>query len=118
MRNAWIGLAHDGVRATGPAPLYAKGPCHAAPPPRSTSYGIHHAWQESFVYRYRLWSARVIGIEVTQAIQYHRTNEHLTDAVHGSADNSVELIEFKDAWGRVYVRPGLLSTFAKGPLET
>lgn len=91
-------------------------------PPRlldQLATGLHRAWQESFVDRYRLWSARVSGIEVTQAIQYHRANEHLTDAADRSADNSVQLIAFKAAWVRVYVRSGLLGTVANvtGTLE-
>lgn len=91
-------------------------------PPRlldQLTTGIQRAWRESFVDRYRLWSARVSGIEVTQAIQYHRANEHLTDAADRGADNSVQLIAFKAAWVRVYVRSGLLGTIANvtGTLE-
>ncbi|MEH6415871.1 M66 family metalloprotease [Pseudomonas sp. CGJS7] len=93
-----------------------------AMPPRlidQIATGIHRAWQESFVERYRLWSARVSGIEVTQAIQYHRANEHLTDSADRGADNSVQLIAFKAAWVRVYVRAGLLGSIANvtGTLE-
>ncbi len=49
------------------------------------------------------------GIEVTQAIQYYRAAEHLTDAADQGADNSVTLVQGKPAWVRVYVRSGLLS---------
>lgn len=91
-------------------------------PPRlldQISTGIQRAWRESFVDRYRLWSARVSGIEVTQAIQYHRASEHLTDLADRGADNAVHLVAFKAAWVRVYVRAGLLGTVANvtGTLE-
>lgn len=81
--------------------------------------GLHRAWQESFVERYRLWQARVLGIEVTQSIQYHRAREHLTDPADRGADNTVPLVAYKAAWVRVYVRSGLLSaiTNVTGTLE-
>ncbi|HEY9400847.1 MAG TPA: hypothetical protein VIP76_05045 [Luteimonas sp.] len=81
--------------------------------------GLHRAWQESFVERYRLWEARVLGIEVTQAIQYHRASEHLTDPADRGMDNAVQLVAYKAAWVRVYVRSGLLSSIANvtGTLE-
>lgn len=81
--------------------------------------GLRRAWHESFVERYRLWSARVISIEVTQSIQYHRASEHLTDPADRGADNSVELVAYKAAWVRVYVRSGLLGTIdnVTGTLE-
>lgn len=81
--------------------------------------GLHRAWQESFVERYRLWEARILGIEVTQSIQYHRAREHLTDPADRGADNSVQLVAYKAAWVRVYVRSGLLSaiTNVTGTLE-
>jgi hypothetical protein len=47
---------------------------------------------------------RVMGIEVTQAVQYFRAASHLTDAADRGADNSVTLIAGKPAWVRVYVR--------------
>lgn len=48
-----------------------------------------------------LW---VQGIEVTQAIQYYRSSEHLTDTADQGADNGVTLVAHKPAWVRVYVR--------------
>lgn len=50
----------------------------------------------------------VTSIEVTQAIQYNRAAQHLTDATDRGADNSVPLVQGKAAWVRVYV--GSLST--------
>lgn len=44
------------------------------------------------------------GIEVTQAIQYYRSAEHLTDAADRQADNAMTLVRNKDAWVRVYVK--------------
>lgn len=45
----------------------------------------------------------IAGLEVTQAIQYYRADEHLTDTADRGADNSVRLIANKPAWVRVYV---------------
>jgi len=50
-----------------------------------------------------LW---IEGIEVTQAIQYQRSAEHLSDSADQAPDNSVPLIAGKPAWVRVYVRSG------------
>jgi hypothetical protein len=46
----------------------------------------------------------IVGIEVTQAIQYYHSASHLTDPADRGADNSVRLIARKPAWVRVYVR--------------
>ena len=46
----------------------------------------------------------IIGTEVTQAIQYHRAHEHLTDAADRQPDNAARLVAGKPAWARVYVR--------------
>ena len=74
--------------------------------------GASRWWQESFIDRYRLWRARVNGIEVTQSIQYYRAAEHLTDSADRGPDNAVQLVAYKAAWVRVYVRSGLLSSVA------
>lgn len=50
----------------------------------------------------------ISGIEVTQAIQYYRSAEHLTDPNDRKANNKVTLIANKPAWVRVYLH----STFA------
>lgn len=47
------------------------------------------------------------GVEVTQAVQYYRSDRHLTDAADRQADNSVRLVAGKPAWVRVYIRGGL-----------
>ncbi len=47
------------------------------------------------------------GIEVTQAIQYSRADQHLTDPADRGPDNSVPLVASKPAWVRVYVRSAL-----------
>jgi hypothetical protein len=46
------------------------------------------------------------GIEVTQAIQYYDSGQHLTDPADRRADNAVRLVAFKPAYVRVYVRGG------------
>jgi hypothetical protein len=43
------------------------------------------------------------GIEVTQAIQYYRADQHLTFADDRGPDNSLQLVANKAAWARVYV---------------
>ena len=67
-------------------------------------------WQASVVDRYRLWSVRVDGVEVTQAIQFYHAADHLTDSDDQLPDNSVQLVANKNAWVRVYVRSGLVSS--------
>jgi hypothetical protein len=69
-------------------------------------------WQLSVVDRYRLWSVRIDGVEVTQSIQSYHAADHLTDANDRSPDNSVQLVANKAAWVRVYVRSGLVSSVA------
>jgi hypothetical protein len=61
---------------------------------------------------------RVVGIEVTQAIQYYQAASHLTDAADRGPDNSVTLIAGKPAWVRVYVRGGLLGGDIPGVTAT
>lgn len=43
------------------------------------------------------------GLEVTQAVQYYGSDQHLTDPGEQLPDNSVRLIANKPAWVRVYV---------------
>ena len=43
------------------------------------------------------------GMEVTQGIQYYKTDQHLTDPNDRNKDNSVILVANKPAWVRVYV---------------
>jgi len=43
------------------------------------------------------------GVEVTQAIQYYRADQHLTDPATRGPDNSLRLVANKPAWVRVYV---------------
>lgn len=73
----------------------------------------------------------ISGIEVSQAIQAYRSDQHLTDPADRKPDNGVRLISGKSAWVRVYVEsdagaepnvtgqltvaPGLFST---GPSDT
>lgn len=59
---------------------------------------------------------RVDGLEVTQAIQFYRAAQHLTDANDRGPDNSVQLIAGKTAWVRVYVRSGQVPTWDGGRL--
>ena len=58
-----------------------------------------------------VFSLRIDGIEVTQATQYYRASDHLTDVAVQGPDNSVPLIAGKSALVRVYVRN------PPGPLE-
>ena len=46
------------------------------------------------------------GVEVTQAVQYYDSDEHLTDAADRQPDNAVTLVAGKPAWVRVFVRSG------------
>ena len=45
----------------------------------------------------------IAGIEVTQAIQYLDSEQHLTDAADRQADNGIWLVASKPAWVRVYL---------------
>lgn len=58
----------------------------------------------------------VDGMEVTQAIQYYRANQHLTDAADRGPDNSLQLVTNKDTWVRVYLRSGQDAGFDGGQL--
>src|SRR6188474_2462948 len=49
----------------------------------------------------------IAGVEVTQAIQYCRAAEHLTDKNDRGLDNSLTLVADKPAMVRVYVHGGL-----------
>lgn len=48
----------------------------------------------------------ILGIEITQGIQYFRASRHLTDPADRGPDNSLQLVAYKTAWVRVYVRAG------------
>ena len=48
------------------------------------------------------------GVEVTQAIQYRHSSEHLSDPADQGPDNSVKLVADKPAYVRVYVQSGLV----------
>jgi hypothetical protein len=51
-----------------------------------------------------LFSPYIDGVEVTQAIQYYKADQHLTDTKDRGLDNSVQLVAFKPAWVRDYLR--------------
>lgn len=55
-----------------------------------------------------LFNPYVDGIEVTQAIQYYHSDQHLTDPSDRQPDNSARLVAYKPAWVRVYLRTVLL----------
>jgi hypothetical protein len=59
---------------------------------------------------------QVHGIEITQAIQHYRANEHLTDAADRGPDNSLRLVVDKTAWVRTYLRSGQDAGFDNGQL--
>ena len=46
----------------------------------------------------------IAGVEVTQAIQYYDSDQHLTDPADPRANNKVPFVANKAAWVRVYVR--------------
>ncbi len=56
------------------------------------------------------------GIEVTQAIQYYRAAQHLTDPADRGPDNSLQLVANKSAWVRTYLRSGQNPSFDNGQL--
>jgi hypothetical protein len=56
------------------------------------------------------------GVEITQAIQYYRAAQHLTDAADRGPDNSLQLVASKSAWVRTYLRSGQDPTFDNGQL--
>lgn len=56
----------------------------------------------------------VQGLEVTQAIQFYRADQHMTDAADRGPDNSLRLIANKTAWVRTYLRSGQDPSFENG----
>jgi len=58
----------------------------------------------------------IVGIEVTQAIQYFRAEDHLADSADHQPDNSVPLVVGKPALVRAYVRSGLPSSYQGGSI--
>lgn len=52
----------------------------------------------------RAFGLYIHGVEVTQAIQYWRAADHLTDPADRGPDNSIPLVADKPAYVRVYVR--------------
>ena len=59
----------------------------------------------------------VHGIEVTQAIQHYRSSEHLDSAADWGSDNSAQLVAYKTAYVRVYLRSGQDPDFDGGILK-
>jgi hypothetical protein len=59
----------------------------------------------------------VDGTEITQAIQYYRAAQHLTDPADRGPDNSLRLVTNKTAWIRAYLRSGQDPGFDGGQLE-
>jgi hypothetical protein len=55
------------------------------------------------------------GVEVTQAIQFYKASQHLTDANDQGGDNSLALVANKPAWVRVYLKSNQDPTFADIP---
>lgn len=72
------------------------------------------AVDEFEIYVTRKPMLRVDGIEVTQAIQFYRASQHLTDANDRGPDNSLRLVTNKTAWVRAYLRSGLDPSFENG----
>jgi hypothetical protein len=63
------------------------------------------------------YALSVDGLEVTQAIQYYRANQHLTDPADIGPDNSVPLTAGKAGLVRVYLRSGGVGSFNGGRLD-
>lgn len=59
----------------------------------------------------------VQGLEVTQAIQYYRAAQHMTDAADRGPDNSIRLVTNKTAWVRTYLRSGQDPSFEAGQVS-
>lgn len=53
--------------------------------------------------RFNLYQLGIGGIEISQATQYYRAAEHLTDLADRGPDNSICLVAGKPAWVRVYL---------------
>ena len=58
------------------------------------------------VWLHRPAKVKIVGVEVTQAIQYYRASEHLKDPNDMGPDNSLRLVANKSAYVRVYLRSG------------
>lgn len=61
-------------------------------------------------------SLQIQGLEVTQAVQHYRADQHLTDPADRGADNSLRLVTNKTAWVRAYLRSGQDPAFDNGQL--
>lgn len=59
----------------------------------------------------------IAGIEVTQAIQYYESDQHLTDPADRGADNAIRLVASKPAWVRVYLGSFFGASGITGTLE-
>ncbi|MBL8744714.1 MAG: IPT/TIG domain-containing protein [Myxococcales bacterium] len=62
------------------------------------------------------YALTVDGLEVTQAIQYYKAAQHLTDPADRGPDNSVTLTDGKAGLVRVYLRSGGSPSFNGGRL--
>ncbi|HWS57222.1 MAG TPA: hypothetical protein VN257_01690, partial [Actinotalea sp.] len=75
-------------------------------------------WEELLGERFHsIFGLFMGGIEVTQAIQYFDSAEHLTDPADRAADNAVRLVALKPAWVRVYVSSLFGAAGLTGTLE-
>jgi hypothetical protein len=59
---------------------------------------------------------QVQGMEITQAVQHYRADQHLTDPADRGPDNSLRLVTAKTAWVRTYLRSGQDPAFDNGQL--
>lgn len=76
------------------------------------------AWKEIIGERWHTLAGLYLdGIEVTQAIQYFDSDEHLTDAADHAADNAIRLVTGKPAWVRVYVNSFFGASGVSGTLD-
>lgn len=76
------------------------------------------AWDELLPDRlHSLFALFLGGIEITQAVQYFDSDEHLTDPADHAVDNAVRLVAGKPAWVRVYVNSLLGASGITATLE-
>jgi len=85
--------------------IYASGSCA----PLQTQKEVN-------VWIYRPANLSIDGVEITQAIQYYQSDQHLTDPDDIHFDNSIHSVYHKPAWVRVYVSSGQDPNFDSGQL--
>ena len=60
--------------------------------------------------RHMVRPPHILGVEITQGIQYYGADQHLNDSADHGADNSLPIVAGKPLWVRVYIWGGLLGS--------